>query len=68
VKKKSFSLGTNYRRELKKVNYWIRLGIRTDDAYRPKCWTFRELSFLNKSEILRGSEQIPKKNSKQAFA
>jgi hypothetical protein len=50
VKRKINSLRTNYRKELKKTEKSNRSGSGADDVYQPKCWIFKELGFLQKSE------------------
>jgi hypothetical protein len=50
VKRKINSLRTNYRKELKKIEKSKRSGSDVDDVSQPKCWLFKELSFLQKSE------------------
>lgn len=51
VKRKINSLRTNYRKERKKVEGSQKSGAGTDEIYEPKCWTFKELSFLNESSV-----------------
>ena len=50
MKRKTNSLRTNFRKELKKISASKRSGIATDEIYEPTSWVFYSLRFSEKYE------------------